>query len=559
MKVNFRIIGRRTEPFARFPHLDYQPVLKMLATTTLREARAGFVSTTAARLALGLLLTLSLLNSALVAQDSTPATDHANRGLTLAREGRLAEAEQELQEAVRAAPGAGLHRAQLGSVLGLQGKWNEALTSFQKAMELDPSDINIRRETAAVQWQLRRWPEAEKNLRFVLENRPGDPGAILLLGLVSEAKGDYAEASRLLASEFGMVISQPDRTVALFHSDFQISRRDNLPKIVEALRLHSSDSKWSEAISRCTQIAARSGDSQTAEALFALVPGNLPSRSAAGLELARLLYNLGRVEEARRLLLQLSSSEDAGIQALLGRCYQALHQPAMALAALQRAVELDPSQLAPYPDLISLQLQSGLTGDAEALANRLTSQMPNSAGAWVLKGEIELRLNAFQDALKSYSHAAGIDPSNADAVLGIASVHALSGSSEAAMAAYKNGVRRFPGDSRFYVAFAAALLSSPNAPEAYSQVKSLLLQAVKLDPQSSEGHYQLGQLALREGHLNQAKEEFLISLHSEPDRSRTHFGLSLAYRRLGQTDDAARQFAIYEKLKHAEESEAANP
>ena len=80
------------------------------------------------------------------------ATDLAATGISLARQGRLAEAEHDLRQAVQAAPAVAVYRAQLGSVLGLEEKWKQALASFQKAVDLEPTNINFRRETAAVQW-----------------------------------------------------------------------------------------------------------------------------------------------------------------------------------------------------------------------------------------------------------------------------------------------------------------------------------------------------------------------------------------------------------------------
>jgi hypothetical protein len=45
----------------------------------------------------------------------------------------------------------------------------------------------------------------------------------------------------------------------------------------------------------------------------------------------------------------------------------------------------------------------------------------------------------------------------------------------------------------------------------------------------------------------------LIALQLEPNQSKSHFALSVLYRRMKRTDDAAKQFAIYRDLKGAEE------
>jgi tetratricopeptide (TPR) repeat protein len=400
---------------------------------------------------------------------------------------------------------------------------------------------------------------AEKNIRYVLATRTDDPGATLLLGLVSEAKGDYSNAVRLLISQFDLVTSQPDRTVALFHAIYQTGARSDVARIVDVLKLRAADPAWASAIGRCAEIATKSGDRETSEVLDSLIPANGPPRLAAELERATVLYNAGKTAEAQQLLSQLSDSKpkDDNIQALLGRCYESMHQPALALRAFQRALDLAPSRVERYEDLISLQLDLGLIRDAESLVNRLMALAPNDARSWLMKGNMELRTNAFRDALKSYTRASDLDKGNADALLGRAAVDSVLGLNDDTVNDYQAGLDRFPDDARFYIAFAAMLLASSDSTQAYTRIEGLLHQAVKLDPRSPDAHYQLGQVALRQSKLEEAKSEFLVSLEADPDRSNTHFALSLVYRRMGQTTNAAEQFAIYEKLKQIEEHEAA--
>jgi tetratricopeptide (TPR) repeat protein len=480
---------------------------------------------------------------------------HASRGISLAREGKMSEAEQELREAVRAAPAVAPYRAQLGSVLGLQGKWKEALESFQKAITLAPENLDFRRETAAVQWQLGVLSSAEQNLQYVLARHPDDSGATLLLGLVREKSGDYTNAAQLLDSQFELVIAQPDRTVALFHSVIQSGHRDRIPRIIDTLKLRANDKQWANAIVRCIRIAAMAGDQQTSETLLALIPENDPARPAAGLELAKLLYSRAQVSQAKELLLQLAErgTVSADLEALLGNCFESERRPDLALQAYQRAIKVDPSRVDHYEDMISLLLYLHRTNDALALANHAIEIAPNDARPWVWKGNVSVRTNAAKDAMESYRHAAKLDSSNADAILGVAVVHFIAGQSDAAIAQYKAGIARFPNDARFYIGCAEMLLGSPDSLNLQTQAESLLQKAVKLAPQSAEAHYQLGQLAMQRTRFKDAEAEFSLSLQSDPDRSKTHFALSSLYRRMGRTEDAAKEFALYQDLKRAEE------
>ncbi len=485
-----------------------------------------------------------------------PGRDHANLGISLARERRLPEAERELREAVRVAPAVASYRAQLASILGLQGKWKESLTHFRKAIDLSPEDLDFRRETAAVEWQLGLMPAAEKNLRFVLARQPADVGAILLLGLVKERTGDYNTAAQLLESQFELVISQPDRTVALFHSFSASGQHDKASKIVDVLKLRAHDPGWTKAISQCAQIAASNGNLATSQALFALIPGNDSGRAAAGVSLAKLLYRRGQVPQAKQLLLQMAEHGvvSVDLQVLLANCFQSEHQPFLAIKAYQRAIELEPKRIDYYGELVLLLLDLGKMDDARALVNRALAMAPNDAKPWLWKGHVNFRSHAYKDAIESYTHAGSLDRSNADAVLGIAAVHFIAGQTEAAIADYKAGIVRFPNEPRLHLAYAQTLLASPDAFEQQATAKDLLQRAVKLAPQLAEAHYQLGQLAMRQNRLSDAEGELLLSLQSAPDQSKAHFALATVYRRMGRTENATKQFAMYQELKQAEES-----
>lgn len=487
---------------------------------------------------------------------SLSVQDQARKGISFAREGNFSQAEQELRAAVNSAPANATYRAQLGSILGLEAKWKEALESFQKAVDLAPENLDFRRETAAVEWQLGLMSAAEKNLRYVLTKHPGDPRGILLLGLVKEKTGDYDKAAELLESQFELVISQPERTVALFHSVVQSRQQDKMGRIVDQLKLHANDEQWADAISRCIQVAAMGGYLETARTLFSLLPDSNPARALAGFQLAKLLYSGSQVSEAKELLLQLAEQGvvSGDLQALLGNCFESEHQPQLALEAYQRAIQMEPSRIDHYEDLISLLLYLRRTKDTLPLVKQALTIAPNDARPWVWKGNVDLHRNSYKEAMEDYKHAALIDSSNADALYGISAAYFVTGQMDAAIRECKAGITRFPSDARFYVAYANMLLASPDAIKLEAQGEKLLQKAVKLAPQSAQAHYLLGQLAIEQGKLKEAEAELLLSVESDPDRSKAHFALAGVYRRMRRLDEAAKEFARYQELKQTEES-----
>jgi len=487
--------------------------------------------------------------------------DRSANAIALARQGKLDEAERELRLAVAAAPAVALYRAQLGSVLGLQGKWKEALESFQKAVQLSPENLDFRRETAAVQWQMGLLAGSETNLKYVLGKHPQDPGAILLLGLVKEKKGDYANAAQLLDSQFELVSSQPERTVALFHSVVESKQAEKMAKILELLKLHANDPSWAGTVTRCTRLAIKGGDLQTAAILFPSIPANDPDRASTSFGLAKLFYNGGQVSQAKELLLQLQSQglENADLEMLLGNCLESERQPDQAIAAYRRAIDAEPSHIERYEDLVSLLLYLHRTADAEALVKQALTVAPTDSRPWVWKGNADLRRNDYKGAMESYQHAVQLDRKNPDALFGVAAAYYVTGQNDAAMSECKIGISRFPNDSRFYVSYAEMLVASPEAMQRQAEAKDLLSKALKLAPESAQAHYLLGQIALQQGQLEEAEKHLLHSLSFDPDRSKTHFALSRVYRRMGRPEQAAKEIALYQQLKSAEDTGNTTP
>jgi tetratricopeptide (TPR) repeat protein len=491
----------------------------------------------------------------LAAQGSEEAKRHADLGLSFARERKWSEAEVELGKAVQLEPNVAVYHAQLASIEGLEEKWDQAIRNFERAVELEPENLNFRREAAAVQWRRGRLSAAEANLRYVLEKRADDSGAVLLLGLVNEAKGNFDEASRQLNSQFGRAIAEPELAVRLFNATLRIGQQENLAKIIDALKARSAEPSWESAIANCSKIASSLGNAAAAETLFSMIASNRPARFDAGYNLAVLHYRSRRPEDAEKVLQILFDAgwENADGERLLAFCYLRENRVELAGSARERALGIRPSDVSLYADYIAMEVATGNLERAAALRGRLVSAAPQNPAAWVVKGNAELRSGLNKEAIASYGHAEKLGVSSSEALLGMADAYFLSGNREKALEQCRLATNKFPRDARSFVTYAKILLESPEPAVAMAEAERLLNKAVELEPNSPGAHYLLGQLALAQGKSAKAEDELKKSIARDPNRSEAHFALSSLCRRLNRKDEAAKEFAEFQRLKRAEE------
>ena len=114
------------------------------------------------------------------------AREHAQRGREAIARGETKAAESELRQAVQLAPRDAEFLALLGVVLGMQQKLQESDVYLEKALRIDPDDAATRRNLAWNQFQLGQLVPTKSNLERILEQKPGDQQATLILGMVDE-------------------------------------------------------------------------------------------------------------------------------------------------------------------------------------------------------------------------------------------------------------------------------------------------------------------------------------------------------------------------------------
>ena len=457
-------------------------------------------------------LAFVLAGARLLAQPSPEAQQHAEKAVQLAQQGDLKNAEAELRKAVDLSPADSSLLTSLGGILGMEGNLQEANTYLAKAVKLNPQDPASRRNLAANEWQLGRLKEARANLDLLLRANPQDKLAIYLSGMVAEKEKDYARSAKLLESAPDVMAQQPDSWVALASSYYHTGRPGNARAALQRLLGPSSTPRSAFLGGR---IAADAQDYATAEMLFRSVRSSYPDRAAVEFEIALVEYRAGRSAESEKTLLQAVNTHLATNEGYILLCTM-LSDEGSDIRALQLAV----------------QAARTFPGSSELLAT---------------KGSIELKLRYYNDAAASYGKSVALKESP-EAERGMATAQWKAGMRERAVSTFERAMRQFPRDAQTYQVYGTLLLED-GSPENKSRAIDLLKRALALNDSAVEPRYQLANLELADGNLEQALAYLERAIQLDPNDGRLHFALSRVYRRLNREAEATKETEIYQKLK----------
>jgi tetratricopeptide (TPR) repeat protein len=486
----------------------------------------------------------------LASPQNSQSEAHVNQATELINAGNLPAAELELRTASELAPNDASILGNLGTVLAMERKFEESTAIFRQALKIDPANVTVRRYLAANLWQLQRYPEAKQNLNIILQEKPGDPPTLLLLGMVSENMKDYTTAAKMLAAVPALTRKQPEAIAALARSYYHIGSREKARvTLAELLKPPAIE----QAVLLGGLVADEMQDYETAKKLLVSIQATFPDQAAVGYSLALVEYHAKQFDDSRQTLLHLISSglKSSKIYNLLGWCYQQQRQPANAVDALEQAISLDPAQESNYLDLGKILLANGLLPAALELAKRTAQAFPNSSPALLFKGEAELKVGQFTDAVDSYSAAFHLDSPDPDANLGLAEAQFAAGRAKDATASFEAGMGRFPKDARFPLQYALMLLREADTGNATAgpHAEELLKSALALDHSLAEAHYQLGEIALKKGQAGEALTHLQTAAKLDPRNAGTHFALASLYRRLGRKAEASTELTLYQTLK----------
>ena len=393
---------------------------------------------------------------------------------------RLAEAEQQLNAILKAAPSDALALNLLGTVRAKQGRLDEAEALFARAVRADRRFVGARMNLAYL-YMLKGAPEkTASELREVLQLDPANMDAAdRLARLVCAKEAGHEECVRLVEGE--RAAGRLTTALALLLGDAYL-RKNDLGR-AEDLYLRVLGSQ------------AASAEAQIGMALVSRARGD--SRSAA-LYLTRAQESAG---DSPELLYRFA------VAALKTGMYTE------AQAALERAARLAPAEAAYRVALGAVWLKKPDLFEAERAFREALRLRPEEPRAQMYLGYTLLKQKRTAEARELLEQSARGDATSAETFYYLGLAAQEQADDAAAVEYFATAVRLLPSYARAHVALGSVFLKLKQYPRAQAALEA----GVKLDPDDTKAHYNLARLyaLLKDPQRARAEMEIVERLKSE--------------------------------------------
>ena len=435
------------------------------------------------------------------------------RALARARLGRYKEALDDLRRAVALRPGVAEYQANLGYILWKVGRFTDAIAAERMAVNLDEKSFSGHFQLGRFlvrSGDSKLFGEAAGHLKRALELDPGQYDVRLELIALFRAQGDAISA---LAQLDVLEEARPSDPRLVYVRALLAADRNDISAAIngfrEALRLDPTMDGARQDLGLALVKLKRWPE---ASDVFSELVRRLPGSVDAAYFHALALFNIGRNAEAEQ--------------------------------ESRRALRID-AGASPAHTLLGIILAS--RGDNNEANDALSQAVALDAGSFDAQfylGRVEYSLKDYAGAIRALRAAVALDPRHAEARFFLGTVLEIEGESDAAMAEYDGLVKIDPQSVFGLIGLGSLLVKQGKMDDAITALR----RAIALDSSKFEGHWALGRAYVQTEHFTEAVASLQRAVALEPERSDAHYQLGIALKRLGRTADAAKEFALVEKI-----------
>src|ERR1041384_4990306 len=417
----------------------------------------------------GLMLALVLMSAPMVAAQASDIQARLENVATLIRDHRLAEAEQQLNGILRAAPNEVAALNLLGTIRAQQGKLDEAENLMTRAAKKDPTFVPVHMNLAFL-YVLRNVPEKTiLELKEVVKLEPNNIEANYKLGRLLLSRGQVDESIAVVEK------AKSSSVVFLTLLGDAYLRKGNPDKAEENYLLARDAQKNNvDALLGLAKVSQSRSDTKNALPYLAQareIAGNSPD----------LLYKVGVVE------LGLGFFEDA--LADLNQAVKSKQEDPALLIALGAA-------WLKKPDLFA----------GEQVFRRALQLQPDNAQAQMYLGYVLYKQKKFGEAKAHLEKTIKADAKLPEPLYYLGLILQEENEDEQAVTVLERAIAVSPAFANAHVALGASYLKLKD----YQRAQKELELGAKLNPDDSKAHYQLAVLYARLKDPKRAQAEMEI-------------------------------------------------
>ena len=304
-----------------------------------------------------------------------------------------------------------------------------------------------------------------------------------------------------------------------------------IAQTVQHLRSSQADDRLLVQAIEMGDVLLRERRFAEAAELFGVLVQQQPSDPAVLYGQALATFNLGRVTEAEPIA---RKAADLAVSAASIPLVKGNRSPSAADA------------------LVLLSVVLAVKGDDAGALNvlvRAVGLAPDNFDARLALGRVLFGMGDDTGAARAFRAAIALMPSNGDALFYLATTLERSGDATEALITYRQLIERQPKRADGHLGLGVLLLKRGSA-DREEGIRELQ-RAVELDANLYEARVTLGRALIVEGRPTEAVEHLRHAAELAPNNPEPHYQLSLAYRRLGNKNQADAESAIVKRIHDA--------
>ncbi len=390
-----------------------------------------------------------------------------------------------------------------------QGRGPRAYVYLLKASELAPENLDVRVRLALLYAGSGKPAEARDAANFVLEKRPSDPEAPMILAEIALQPRELLETRARLQAI-------PPTAATLSALALLELRERKLPEAQALLkRALELDPKSHVALLTLARSHWANKEIEAADRNFAAAVAAAPVRSSIRIQYARFKVQNGQNDAAKAMLDETIAKVPDYLPAYLLRATLATsekkHEESVAL--YDQVLQRDPENL----DALLLgsqeRLALGANEKAVATLERAVTTFGRSWQAHFQLGNAYLASGDLNRAAASLAEAINLAPPNTpNPVVALARVNLLQGNYGPAVGALKPIVEKNPNLAEAKLLLAEGYQKQRN----FDAALALYRPMIEASPQSSQLHFLLGGLFLQQGKSAEARQAFTNVMQLSP-------------------------------------------